>query len=877
MYYKNIYIRDFGIFNNQSLNDISKNLVVVGGKNRAGKSTFLKLLRYLPYGLPQDNSIPPAKNQYYIEAQLKKENKNYNLFLEGFAAPKVFDQAKNKYPAAELFNNLDQMSYQQLFTISLDELQHLSKITKGKKQRKRLFSILLGAGMSELVKVPEIADKYLNQAKNIGGKLGDPTVAAFKPYFNEIKEAEELRDQALLEIKDFNRKREKLKEIQSELKENRIKINDFENKYILLDLLKNNYSTLEEIKKLEIELKNAAFNNKNYNDQQVLPEQKLDNNLNDFLEFIDSQSLKIKRFKQKEDFLKEKIENYYSQKNKIKNNYQLLITDLEEINSQWKEPLKSLKEIKLDLIKEQQLKQNLEEFADLKSDIKHIRENIKDLKFDIEENKSDLAELNFKAPSAVLKTSYLILAFSLVFLAASFFINYSQITYFSLISALAGYIYYSSNYKSSKIMMERKNELKNSIQVKEKKLETLNSELAVKKEELTKVKLSLNNYAQMLGLNLEGNFSFLNHYLREIRDKKRKYKNLKLEEKENEKQKNKLEIELEAILDLIKSSAEYLTVNFTSNYFNKNQLISKSDNIFQDLNLLSKLEETAAAYKNYKSKLKYTLNASEKTKSALKTLNEDKNKDYQSFINFYQKFSNIEKVEKEKKLISGNLNSLKKKKENLEEQITTLKNEINELASSSKIENSQHKINQAQNNLEKRAQRYAVNKSVSLILKKLRSRMIAKAEKELLKPASEILAKISSQYYQDLKTTAELEKTDFKIITGDGKKVESVKHMSQGSLEQLFLAVRISRIKEIKPSLPIILDDSLVNFDRDHLYTTAEIISNLAKNHQIFILSCHPHLISYISRISDSAQYWKLEKGKFELSDQKSLVNHLNF
>ena len=60
------------------LNNLSSNLVVIGGKNRAGKSTFLKLLRYLPFGLPRDNSIPPAKKEYYIEAELEKENKIYN-------------------------------------------------------------------------------------------------------------------------------------------------------------------------------------------------------------------------------------------------------------------------------------------------------------------------------------------------------------------------------------------------------------------------------------------------------------------------------------------------------------------------------------------------------------------------------------------------------------------------------------------------------------------------------------------------------------------------------------------------------------------------------------------------------------------------------
>jgi len=191
MYYKKIYIRDFGIFNNQNLEGISKNLVVIGGKNRAGKSTFLKLLRYLPFGLPKDNSIPPAVDNYYIEAELKKADKKFSLFIDGYAAPKVIDDDQQEKSASELFNNLDQLSYQHLFSISLNELQDLAKIAKGKKKEKRLYSILLGAGFSELVKVPEIADKYFNYAKSIGGKLGDPTVASFKPYYNQIREAEE--------------------------------------------------------------------------------------------------------------------------------------------------------------------------------------------------------------------------------------------------------------------------------------------------------------------------------------------------------------------------------------------------------------------------------------------------------------------------------------------------------------------------------------------------------------------------------------------------------------------------------------------------------------------------------------------------------------
>ncbi|PUU88608.1 MAG: hypothetical protein CI948_2250, partial [Halanaerobium sp.] len=267
--------------------------------------------------------------------------------------------------------------------------------------------------------------------------------------------------------------------------------------------------------------------------------------------------------------------------------------------------------------------------------------------------------------------------------------------------------------------------------------------------------------------------------------------------------------------------------------------------------------------------------ASDKTKKILNQKDSDKNY-YQLFLKLYRDFSSLNAVESEKKSYEELLFSSKKKKNKLEEKIITLKNKIEELASSSKIENAQIKIDQAQNNLEKRAQRYAVNKSVYFILKKLRERMVEKAEKELLKPASNILAEITDNYYNKLETGSDLEASEFQAVTKSGKKFNSGEQLSQGSLEQLFLAVRISRIKEIKPPLPLILDDSLVNFDSKHLYNTAEIISNLSNNHQIFILSCHPHLVKYISEISNSAQYWKLEVGNFELSSSQKLISHLS-
>ena len=42
-----LYIGDFGILRNQTLDELDPGLVVIGGLNRAGKSTLMQVLRYL--------------------------------------------------------------------------------------------------------------------------------------------------------------------------------------------------------------------------------------------------------------------------------------------------------------------------------------------------------------------------------------------------------------------------------------------------------------------------------------------------------------------------------------------------------------------------------------------------------------------------------------------------------------------------------------------------------------------------------------------------------------------------------------------------------------------------------------------------------------
>jgi uncharacterized protein YhaN len=112
-------------------------------------------------------------------------------------------------------------------------------------------------------------------------------------------------------------------------------------------------------------------------------------------------------------------------------------------------------------------------------------------------------------------------------------------------------------------------------------------------------------------------------------------------------------------------------------------------------------------------------------------------------------------------------------------------------------------------------------------------------------------------------------------MTQDGQVQNSAGMLSRGTGEQLYLSVRLNRIKEIKEKLPLILDDPFVNFDSLHVKNTLTVISEAAQNNQVFIFTCHSELIKLVNDISSEVQYWKLNKGSFELSNCEELIQYL--
>lgn len=104
------------------------------------------------------------------------------------------------------------------------------------------------------------------------------------------------------------------------------------------------------------------------------------------------------------------------------------------------------------------------------------------------------------------------------------------------------------------------------------------------------------------------------------------------------------------------------------------------------------------------------------------------------------------------------------------------------------------------------------------------------------------------------------------------KITHGVSELSRATAEQLFLAVRLARIKQTEVSLPIVIDDAATNFDPGHAARVFEFLDGLAETSQVFFLTCHPGFVHLASSNGAESQYWRLDDGRFKRMDNSEAL-----
>ncbi|MBS0207838.1 MAG: AAA family ATPase [Planctomycetes bacterium] len=166
--------------------------------------------------------------------------------------------------------------------------------------------------------------------------------------------------------------------------------------------------------------------------------------------------------------------------------------------------------------------------------------------------------------------------------------------------------------------------------------------------------------------------------------------------------------------------------------------------------------------------------------------------------------------------------------------------------------------------LDETIERWQVLTVAARELDNVRRQYETERQPEALRVASRWLASLTEGHYRRVWTM--LDRDELRVDDASGQSL-SVESLSSGTREQVFLSLRlalVTALAERGASLPLVLDDILVNFDAPRARAAAAaLVEFSAMGHQVLMFTCHEHL---------AEMFRQLEAPVVALPDRESRV-----
>jgi hypothetical protein len=145
--------------------------------------------------------------------------------------------------------------------------------------------------------------------------------------------------------------------------------------------------------------------------------------------------------------------------------------------------------------------------------------------------------------------------------------------------------------------------------------------------------------------------------------------------------------------------------------------------------------------------------------------------------------------------------------------------------------------------LKEAVERWQVLATTRMILEAIKQDYERNRQPETLREASEYLARMTGGRYARVWTPLGEETLRVEDSNGHSLPIEV---LSRGTREQLFLSLRMALVglySRRGASMPLVLDDVLVNFDMDRARAAAGVLRDFAAaGNQLLVFTCHEHL-----------------------------------
>ncbi len=208
-------------------------------------------------------------------------------------------------------------------------------------------------------------------------------------------------------------------------------------------------------------------------------------------------------------------------------------------------------------------------------------------------------------------------------------------------------------------------------------------------------------------------------------------------------------------------------------------------------------------------------------------------------------------------LLNEAIEKLNKEKSDLNQTIGEERNELSKMDGSARAAEVAEDIQIQMGRLENDIEQYARLKIASRVLNQAIERYRDKSQGPILNRASALFQQITGGSFEGVR--AEFDDNGKPMLVGvraNGAEIVSVAGMSDGTADQLYLALRLAGLEEYlakNEPIPFIVDDILIKFDDARATATLQALARLSSKTQIIFFTHHRHLVKLAEKNCDSA------------------------
>ena len=144
-------------------------------------------------------------------------------------------------------------------------------------------------------------------------------------------------------------------------------------------------------------------------------------------------------------------------------------------------------------------------------------------------------------------------------------------------------------------------------------------------------------------------------------------------------------------------------------------------------------------------------------------------------------------------------------------------------------------LKQVRARIERLEETYAALEVAQKALSTATSELQRRFAPRIAKRAQELFGKLTDGRYEKVMLAEDL---SIHVSAQQETTTRPSQWRSEGTVDQLYLALRLAVAEELTPDAPLVLDDAMVRFDDKRLATALNILSEMAENKQVILFTC---------------------------------------